>query len=269
MGDPSRSGAIQLRLAVIGALVFFMAGCTTQDSISEVRPFAEVQASPVTIEFSPAATSAVLRVDTSLDMVCAVAYGSTMDLGLLATDDDMAGGAHANHGPTLRGLEPDTEYFYRLQGVAPDGGLYQSDVLTFVTPAAAESAATGLVAVTGARVVQVSSEFSSDFSADNAVDGDAVTEWSSSGDGDDAYIVIEFDSEVNAQAVEFVTRSMGDGSATAEAFTITVDDVETYGPFSTNTAAEVTFTGTTVRFDVDSSTGGNTGAVEVSVYVQP
>jgi hypothetical protein len=35
------------------------------------------------------------------------------------------------------------------------------------------------------------------------------------------------------------------------------------------TVADVAFTGRVVRFDVAGSTGGNTGAVEIAVYVAP
>lgn len=41
------------------------------------------------------------------------------------------------------------------------------------------------------QVTQLSSEFSASFAADHAVDGDASTEWSTDGDGDDATAIIE------------------------------------------------------------------------------
>jgi hypothetical protein len=62
-----------------------------------------------------------------------------------------------------------------------------------------------------------------------------------------------------AGAVGIHTRSMSDGSATARTFTVTIDEIQTYGPFPAG-RADVTFTGQVIRFEVDSATGGNTGA---------
>ncbi|MDH3307404.1 MAG: hypothetical protein OEO77_07820, partial [Acidimicrobiia bacterium] len=60
------------------------------------------------------------------------------------------------------------------------------------------------------------------------------------------------------------TRSMSDGTATAETFTVTVDGV-TCGPFDVGLEA-VDLTGQVIRFDVETSTGGNTGALEIKVF---
>jgi len=119
-------------------------------------------------------------------------------------------------------------------------------------------------------VVDVSSEFSDVFAAVNAIDDSGTTEWSSAGDGDDAFITIDLGEMREIGGVEFVTRSMADGTAITETFTVTIDDGETYGPFPAGTPVEpnpaaLDVTGRTVRFDVDSSTGGNVGAVEVRI----
>jgi hypothetical protein len=119
-------------------------------------------------------------------------------------------------------------------------------------------------------VVATSSDFSASWSGANAIDGDLATEWSSAGDGDDAFITIDLGSEQAVGAVSFVTRSMADGSAITSTFTVVVDDA-IYGPFPAGTPAEpavtgVSFSGTTLRFEVDTSTGGNTGAIEVEVF---
>ena len=75
-------------------------------------------------------------VDTTVSVVCAAAYGTTSSYGQLATDSDMAGAGHQNHHPILTNLEPDTEYHTRLQGIGPDGTLYQSQDYTVRTPPA-------------------------------------------------------------------------------------------------------------------------------------
>jgi hypothetical protein len=64
---------------------------------------------------------------------------------------------------------------------------------------------------------------------------------------------------------------MLDGTAIAETFTVTVDDGEPLGPFPAGTPADPGFaaldtSGQVLRFDVEASTGGNVGAVEVRVF---
>ncbi|MDF1523349.1 MAG: fibronectin type III domain-containing protein, partial [Trueperaceae bacterium] len=70
------------------------------------------------------ATSATLLVTTHIDLACVVVFGEDEGFGQLALDADMGGGAHRDHRVLLRGLEPDTEYAYRLQGSAPDGSFF-------------------------------------------------------------------------------------------------------------------------------------------------
>jgi len=193
-----------------------------------------------------------------------VAYGETEALGKLATDQEMGAGGHSDHEVLLTGLAPDTEHFYRLQGVGMDGRLYRSEILTFRTPPTSEVLPGQNVAV-DSEVIEVSSEFSEDFAAVNAVDGDPATEWSTAGDGDDAHLVVDLGRQVDVVAVGFHTRSMSDGSATAETFTVTVDNADTHGPFPVG-RADVSFTGRVIRFEVDSSTSGNTGATEIEVF---
>jgi hypothetical protein len=62
---------------------------------------------------------------------------------------------------------------------------------------------------------------------------------------------------------------MTDGTSITLSFTVTVDGVTTYGPFEAGpglAVALVEFSGYELRFDVETSTGGNTGAIEVEVY---
>lgn len=249
---------------VTGTLVILLAGCGGDDSSSPVLPFAEVQASEIVIEFSPSATSGVLMVETTIDMVCAVAYGTTEQLGSLSTDDDMAGGAHDDHSPAIPGLQPETTYFYRLQGVGIDGELYRSELMTFTTPPAAETSDTN--AALGATVTDVSSEFSAAFAAANAIDGDPSTEWSSRGDGDEGFIEIDLGSSTDVIGLEFITRSMGDGSSITADYLVIVDGARSLGPFPADERIDVEFAGRVLRFEINSSTGGNTGAVDIAVY---
>jgi hypothetical protein len=254
---------------VLAASGWLVAACGgSENGSSTVADFAEIAASEPTFTFDPSSTSARLRVDTTIQTVCAVAYGETDDLGSLATDQDMDAAGHSDHGPVLSGLAPETTYFYRLQGVGPDGTLYQSELLTFTTPEAQEATG-GTNLALAATVVEVSSEFSDAFAADNAIDGDPATEWSSQGDGDEAHITIDLGAVVMVTGIRFVTREMSDGSSITTTFTVTVDDGSVFGPFDaglTPPLADVALTGRILRFDVDASTGGNTGAVEIEVY---
>lgn len=237
----------------------------------DVRDFSEIQAGDVAITFDASATSATLTVGTSIDAVCAVAYGPTEALGALATDQDMAGAAHDDHEATMIGLVPETTYSYRLQGVGADGRLYRSELMTFTTPASVDPggpAALGTNVAGEGEVVEFSSEFSAAFAASRAIDGDLATEWSSAGDGDDAFIVVDLGRTVEIVGVGFRTRQMSDGSSVANSFTVTIDGT-TYGPFAAGPGlamGEVRASGRVVRFDVGESTGGNTGAVEVEIY---
>lgn len=220
----------------------------------------------------PSGTFATLTVTTSLDMACAVVYGQTEELGEgIATDDDMGGGAHTTHQAVMRDLSPDTLYHYRVQGSGSDGLLYQSGVATFRTPPAGPSAALGPNVALEGTVTDVSSEFSADFGAGNAVDGDPATEWSSDGDGDDASITLDLGAVTDIVGFGYRTRSMSDGTAVVESYEVTVDGT-VHGPFPAGSGlvvSELEVQGQSLTVDAVSTTGGNTGAAEIEVYAAP
>ncbi len=166
----------------------------------------------------------------------------------------------------MSGLKPDTVYQYRLQGVGSDGNIYRSETMTFTTPDGQETADFGQNVALAATVVDVSSEFSDSFVGANAVDGDLGTEWSSRGDGDDAFITIDLGQSIEVSALVFRTRSMSDGTATTETYIVEAGEQQ-FGPFAAGvTPVAVDFVAQVLTFTVDSSTGGNTGAVEIEVY---
>ena len=112
-----------------------------------------------------------------------------------------------------------------------------------------------------ASVVDVSSEFGGDFAGSLAIDGDLSTEWSTSGDGDDGFITIDLGAEQDLGGVEFVTRSMADGTAVTETFTVSVDGGDVLGPFPAGTSrslVEPTSTSAAVA-SVSTSTGRRAG----------
>ena len=222
--------------------------------------------------------NAILVFDSTIPLVCAVIYGETTDYGLIATDDDMLGGAHSEHRPFMPGLEPDTEYHYRVQGSSADGTLYFSEDMTFRTPVAPASGPEQnlLSAAAGARIVAVSSSFGGaaddeTWGAASAVDDNAGSAWSSAGDGDEAFIEIELAGPARLYAVEVWTRSMANDTAQIFSFTLTTGAGDMLGPFGLADAAqayrfEIDVVARALRFDVVTSSGGNTGLVEFAAF---
>lgn len=265
--------------SVVGAFALLAGACSSGgDSAAEVRPFSEVQATDATFENDPTFPGrGILRVDTTEPMICAIVWGETEDLGSFNNSLDMNGTGIVAHNVLLPGAEAGQTYFYRLQGFAADGTLYQSELLTFTLPpddgvnSDDAGADHGVNVAEGAIIVEVSSEFSASWSGANAVDGDLNTEWSSAGDADDAFITVDLGSAQEIAGVEFLTRTMADGSATTETFFVVVDDGDRLGPFVAGNPAnpvlnEVSLTGQVLRFEVQDTSGGNTGAIEIRVF---
>lgn len=261
------------RSCAVVVAILGLSACSTSDggtesSATEAQPIEAILDGDIVITPDPSGTVATFAVDTSIPVACAVVYGTDDSFGDLAVDNDMQGGAHENHGPLLTGLDPDTEYQYVLQGSDADGTFYRSDVMSFRTPVAAESA-DGANFATSASVVGSSSEFSDGFEGALAIDGDLGTEWSSLGDGDDAWIEIELDEPQEISSVSLRTREMSDGSAIVETFTVTIDGGEALGPFEAGAkvvSLDQPVTGQLVRIDAATTTGGNTGAVEIGIF---
>jgi hypothetical protein len=259
------------RLALLGfALALVLAACAGDLDAADVLPAEDVIDGDIIVTPDPSRTSAAVSVTTSLDMACAVVYGTTPELGAgVATDSDMGGGAHTNHEAVLTGLEPDTDYHFRVQGSGADGQLYRSELATFRTPPSGPADRPCENIAADADVAGVSSEFSDAFAAANAVDGDPATEWSTAGDGDDAWITIDLGEPIAVAGLGFHSREMGDGTSIITSFTVTVDDSETFRPFEAGqgmSVVDVEFTGRLLRGDAAETTGGNTGAVEIEVY---
>jgi hypothetical protein len=247
---------------VVSIGILLALGVVAQASAAEVRPFEEIAASEITVTPDPSGRSAVLQVDTDIDVACSVVYGTDETFGLIAVDNDMDGGAHADHHPVMGGLDPQTDYLFRLQGTAPDGSIYVSEVMSFDTPAALVGGPPNL-ALDG-DVTAASSEFSAAFGASNAFDGDGTTEWSSRGDGDDAWVEIDLGTSQRIDQVIFRTRSMNDGTSITETYAVTADGAE-LGQYSVDKPVDPGIEAQVLRFDVVTSTGGNTGAVEILI----
>jgi hypothetical protein len=214
--------------------------------------------------------SAIVQVETNPPTVCAIAYGRTASLGSIANDPNMGSTAISHHIVVLVGLTPGTTYRYRLTATDARGLVFQTQQLaTFTTPR--RSVTHERDVAVGAKVVAVSSQWSYAYRAANAVDGSLSTEWASDGDGDRAWVTIDLGRECKVNGIAFITREMADGSAITKTFAVVVDGRERYGPFPAGNlldrrVAPVSFTGRRLRFEVVTSTGGNTGAAEIEVF---
>ena len=236
-----------------------------------IRDFSAIEVGTTRVQVAPDGRSAVVRVRTDPPTVCAIAYGKTAALGAIANDPSMGGTAIARHAVVLGGLTPGTTYRFRLTATDARGRVFQTPELATFTTKPAEPATAAKDLAVGAKVVGVSSQYGAGYEATNAVDGNLATEWSSAGDGNRAFVTIDLGAERKIGGVAFLTREMSDGSAITRTFAVVVDGGKRYGPFPAGDrvdprVATVSFTGRRLRFEVVTSTGGNTGAAEVEVF---
>ncbi len=221
--------------------------------------------------------SASLPIHTTIPVACTIVYGTTPDFGSLTLDQDMAGGSHSDHNPFLVGLKEETTFYFRVQGVDDNGIIYLSEVMTFTTPSKDNSDIDNLASpLMGAEIIGYSSAFGNAdpddrWGAVSAFDDNPNTEWSSAGDGNDAWIEVKLAQSARIDAISFHSRAMSDGSAITLAFTVTTDTGESYGPFDVPDTHqpfefEMVFEALTLRFDLFDTTGGNTGVVDIAVY---
>jgi hypothetical protein len=246
----------------------------------EFRPIEDILETDLIVSHFASDGTATLPIETRIPVACTLVYGTTPEFGKLTLDQDMAGGTHTTHNPLLTDLEPETTYYYRVQGVDDAGNIYVSQTMTFTTPPQEEATVENLLSPElGAQILGVSSNWNGQpndgsFGILNAFDGSPNTAWSSNADGNDAWVEIQLAQRSRIQQVEFWTRSMSDGTAQIFEFTVTTDSGETYGPFTLPDpdqpyVFEVEFEAETLRFDVTDSSGGNVGAVEIAVYGEP
>lgn len=242
-----------------------------------IFPFEMIEGSaPVLAGLS--ATSTRVEVSTTIPVNCLIIFGETEDFGRVAQDSDMGdSGAHEDHSPILTDLEPETTYFYRLQGSDTQGNFYVSEVFSFTTPPESNEVSDNLLSPTrGAEVLEVSSNFNNgandgSWGILNAFDDDPNTQWSSNGDGNDAFFTVQLAEESQINIIRFWTRTMSNNTAQVFSFTVTTETGEIYGPFELPDPEqayefEVDFIAETLRFDVVDSNGGNTGAVDIAVF---
>lgn len=225
-------------------------------------------------------TSARVNFVSTVPLACYLVYGTDEDFGSVTNDPNMSEPAIIDHNPVILGLEPDTEYVFRMQGMGEDGVIYVSGLYRFRTLPAEDEVSDNLLAPeNGASVTAVSSNFGGQpndgrWGIFNAVDDNPATEWSSNGDGNDAYFEVQLNATYQIDRIEYWSRRMPDGTSITESFTVTIDTGETFGPFELPGtdqayAFAVDFVTSALRFDVETSTGGNTGVINVAAYGSP
>lgn len=283
-----------IRFYLLGAVILVISSLlfVAHSSAQEAPPIADILAAVtfrpvddildgalVVSDFANDGT-ATLPITTTVPVACSIVYGTTPEFGSLAVDTDMNGGTHTDHHPLLTHLEPETTYYFRVQGTDDNGVIYLSPVLTFTTPARVEVAVTNLAsAELGAEIIGYSSAFGGaapEFAWGilSAFDGSGNSAWSSQGDGNNAWFEIRLGQRSHVERLEYWTRTMSNNTAQVFSFTVTTDDGTVYGPFEVPDANQaytfdVDFETETLRFAVVESNGGNTGAVEFGVYGSP
>ena len=260
------------RFSPVAALCLGLTACggtgMTKNTTS-VRDFRLVEVGKIHLQIAADGRSAVVQVQTNPPTVCAIAYGRTPALGSIADDPDMGGTAISHHTVVLGGLAPGTTYRFLLTATDAAGRVFQTPAQgTFTTRR--ETFQPGRDVAVGAKIVAVSSQWSSAFAAANAVDGNLSTAWASNGDGDRAFIDIDLGRQRKVTGISFVTREMSDGSAVTRTFAVVVDGRRRYGPFPAGSARPAHSAGVVHRplpsFRGRQSTGGNTGAAEIEVF---
>jgi hypothetical protein len=221
---------------------------------------------------------AVIRFTTSRPTSCEAEYGlAETALDQTAVDPAMGGDSLSfAHEVALEDLLPATLYFYRARATDEVGDAYRSQVLSFTTVAAtAPLATTNYATAEGTTVAAVSSNFGGaanheTWGADHAVDGLQATEWATDGDGDDAWVELDFGSQRRLLRFEFRSRRMDDGSSIITSVQLVFDGSTVVGPFDTPSPdvlygfdLQPPVSARTVRIEAVTTTGGNTGAREI------
>ena len=270
----------KLRLLSWLILVFLLGtllSCTT-DSQDKVHSLDDIPGGfdgPHVRDIGP--HSAKIVFTSRVPIVCNVAYGTDANYGRLTL---MAmTGPLTDHEVSLLGLEPYTVYHYRITATDTASNIYQSDDLTFTTAEGTEKrqpiGENLASADAGARVIAGSSNWGggdadSSFGANMAIDGNSGTEWSSDGEGNNSWIEIELAQTYDLNMIGFWTRTMGN-SGQIYSFKVVTDDGTQLGPYDLPDAATTYYFNVQVRakrlrFEVQNSSGGNTGAVEIEAY---
>jgi hypothetical protein len=228
-------------------------------------------------------TRAVVRFDTDVPASCEVQYGLSRDrLDATATDPDMEPGTLAlMHSVALEDLSPEATYYVRARATDAGGQTVYSSIVEFKT-VDGDDVTAGLTNVAllaeGTTVVEVSSnwgggENDSSYGIHNALDGSESTEWSSNGDGNGAWVLLDFGQPRTITHFAYRSRMMLDGTSIVTRVRVLVDGIE-LGLYDTPDhtvryvfeLAEPLTEVQQVRVEAVETTGGNTGAREIQFF---
>lgn len=225
---------------------------------------------------------AVVRFETSLPTSGEVLFGtSARKLDHTARDIAMDPGELSfTHEIPLEDLKPDTEYSWRARAVDRDNTVVLTDIDSFTTLDEEPEATGDNVALgsAGAKVFEVSSNWGggkndSTYGANHAFDGKMASEWASDGDGDDAWIELQFGRVRRITRFAFRSRHMSNGSASMRRIELAFDGDTERGPFDVPDptrryvfSVEPPVEASRVRLKAVETTGGNTGAREIEFY---
>jgi len=255
----------------------------TDDPARVLDPPSAERVLPNDVEIGNVASrSATASFATNRPTLASVAFGPSPDYGRSVRGPQTS--PLTDHRVDLLALEPDTAYHAQAMLIDERANVFQSSNRTFATsePSASSDEAFGedvALLRKGASIRGVSSNWQGSgldgsFGANNAIDGDPSTEWSSDGDGDDAWIEIQLDDEYTLVGVGFWTRTMT-SSAQISRFRVLTDDGTELGTFELPDAKDLyqfeipATTTDTLRFEVVESSGGNTGARSIEIYRAP
>ena len=226
---------------------------------------------------------AVIRFETSREASCHVLFGRAPDaLDSSATDPDMKPGTYlTTHEVPLEDLPPQTTLHFVAVATDPKEVEFRSDPGQLTTSAGVPVDSLTNVALlqAGTVVTAVSSNFAagtnaSTWGANNAIDGQMATEWSTNMDGDNAFLEADLGTSRDVQFIGYRSRKMSDGTSIVRKFELRVNDQLTLGPYDTpdpdvryviELASPVTMR--TVRMTAIETTGGNTGLKELQLFV--
>lgn len=256
------------------AIVLAISGCS-----SDPEPSTEIEFSNIRVE-EIGAHRAAIRFQTSIPTECEIEIGKTTSFGTIAVDPDMEEGELAiDHDVPVEDLELSTVYYFRARAQDAEGEFAYSEMTSFETLAEEDPTAGKLnyaLLASGTSIVDVSSNFGASNGAswgiNAAFDGSMASEWSSSGDGNNAFVTINFGQQRSITSFGFRSRKMSDGTAITTKVEL-VHGTTTLGPFSTDDPdtryvfpLDPAITTDTIRVNLIETTGGNTGAKEIQFY---
>ncbi|MGQ0465540.1 MAG: discoidin domain-containing protein [Sporichthyaceae bacterium] len=263
-----RAGRTAFLASAVALVLSACGGSDEAPAAAAPLPAEQLLDGPAKVTPEAGGTTAVLVASTRANAACRVFYGRSpsADEGS-ATDQDMdKTGPHTTHKAVMTGLVPGTKYWYRFEGTDESGQKYAGAGGTFTTAEALKPEGKNL-ALTG-TVKEFSSEFGPGYEAKRAIDGDPATEWSTAGDGDKAFIVVDLGAVHDLTGIGFRTRSMSDGTSITKEIAVVVDG-QRFGPFTVGEGENLIplkAKGRLVRIELVKTTGGNTGAQDIKVY---